>query len=115
MREQRLLLVATGTGIAPFHSFVTSYPQLNYQLLHGVRTVEDCYDRTVYAADRYGACVTRGPGGYQGRVTGFLAQSPPPAESLVFLCGNSQMIFEAFDLLKAGGIPGDNLFAEVYF
>ena len=35
--------------------------------------------------------------------------------TLCYLCGNSEMIFEAFDILKSGGIPSTDLFAEVYF
>ena len=80
-----------------------------------MRTLQECYERDAYPAERYQPCVSRGEGGFQGRVTAYLEQNLPPAETWVFLCGNSRMIFDAFDLLKAGGVPGDNLFADVYF
>jgi ferredoxin/flavodoxin---NADP+ reductase len=35
--SQKFLFVATGTGISPFHSFVRTFPELDYQLVHGVR------------------------------------------------------------------------------
>ena len=120
-RSRPLLLVASGTGIAPFHCFTRSYPDLNYRLLHGVRTAAETYDRGVYPAGRYLACVSRepaaapAPGWFRGRVTAYLRQHPAAAGTLCYLCGNSEMIFEAFDILKAAGIPSTDLFAEVYF
>ena len=43
-----LLFVATGTGIAPFSSFVAAVPDLDYTLLHGVR-----YDRQDYLLNEF--------------------------------------------------------------
>ena len=118
-RARPLLLVASGTGIAPFHCFARSYPDLDYRLLHGVRTATETYDRHVYPAGRYLACLSREPapppGGFTGRVTAYLRKHPVAAGALCYLCGNSEMIFEAFDILKSAGIPSTDLFAEVYF
>ena len=110
-----LLFVASGTGIAPFRAMVRSDPALDYLLLHGVRTLDDCYESAAYSADRYVPCVSRGSGGFQGRVTDYLREHPVAASTPCFLCGNSAMIFAAFDLLKSQGVPSENLFAEVYF
>ena len=41
---QKFLFVATGTGISPFHSFVKTYAELDYRLIHGVRFGEEAYD-----------------------------------------------------------------------
>ena len=110
-----LLFVASGTGIAPFHAMVRSDPALDYLLLHGVRTLDECYEADAYPVHRYVACVSRGSGAFQGRVTDYLREHPVDAAMPCFLCGNSAMIFAAFDLLKRQGVPSDNLFAEVYF
>lgn len=110
-----LLFVATGTGIAPFHAMVQSDPGLDYLLLHGVRTLDDCYESAAYRPGRYVPCVSRGTGGFQGRVTDYLRRHPVAASTPCFLCGNSAMIFAAFDLLKEQGVPSEHLFAEVYF
>ena len=110
-----LLFVASGTGIAPFRAMVRSDPALDYLLLHGVRTLDDRYESDSYPADRYVPCVSRGSGGFQGRVTDYLREHPVAASTPCFLCGNSAMIFAAFDLLKRQGVPSENLFAEVYF
>ena len=116
-----LLFIASGTGIAPFHSFARSYRGLNYRLLHGVRTATERYDSTEYPADRYQSCLSRVPaaeaprGSYRGRVTDYLRDHPVAPGTACYLCGNSEMIFAAFDILKKQGIPGADLFAEVYF
>ena len=119
VRGRPLLFVASGTGIAPFHCFVRSYPGLDYRLLHGVRTASETYDRHCYPRDRYLACLSREAAataaGFAGRVTAYLRAHPAIPGTLCYLCGNSEMIFEAFDILKAAGIPGTDLFAEVYF
>ena len=118
-RERPLLFVASGTGIAPFHCFIRSYAGLDYRLLHGVRTTTETYDRHCYPPDRYLACLSREPvaadAGFAGRVTTYLDAHPTAPGTLCYLCGNSEMIFEAFDILKAGGISSTDLFAEVYF
>ena len=113
------LFVASGTGIAPFHCFASSYDAIEYTLLHGIRSNADRYDAATFAQERYVPCVSREPpggfGGYGGRVTGWLREHPVDPETRCYLCGSSDMIFEAFDLLKGYGVPGERLFAEVYF
>ncbi|MFP4535433.1 MAG: hypothetical protein ACLFNP_06895 [Spirochaetaceae bacterium] len=52
---------------------------------------------------------------YYGRVTDYLRAHPVSPEAACFLCGNCDMIYEAFDILQEQGIPHDRLFAEVYF
>ncbi|NJM14595.1 MAG: hypothetical protein HC896_03735 [Bacteroidales bacterium] len=42
------MFLATGTGISPFHSIVNSLPGLNYKLLHGVRYINEGYDKADY-------------------------------------------------------------------
>lgn len=120
-RAEPLLFIASGTGIAPFHSFACSHPRLNFRLLHGVRTVAERYDRAEYPPDRYLPCLSRvaaadaPAGSYRGRVTDYLCEHPVVPGTACYLCGNSEMIFAAFDILKKQGVPGADLFAEVYF
>ena len=119
----RLLWVATGTGIAPFHSFAASYSGLDYLLLHGIRAATERYEQRAYSSRRYLACISResedGGGGagdeFGGRVTAYLQAHPAAAGTRCYLCGNSEMIFEVFDLLKRQGIPTADIAAEVYF
>lgn len=113
--ETPLLFVASGTGISPFRSFVRSAPSLNYRLLHGIRYCEESYDAPVYG-DRYWSCVSRESGGhYQGRVTEYLKAVEVDPQTEVFLCGNCDMIYDAFDLLQEKGVAASQLHTEVYF
>ena len=110
------LFIATGSGIAPFHSILHSEPSLDYTLLHGVRHLHERYEHEGYDPQRYIACVTRDAGGdFQGRVTDWLAQHDLPPDARYYLCGNSDMIYQAFDILQEQGIPRTHLHTEVYF
>lgn len=110
------ILIATGTGISPFHSFVLSYPNLNYKVLHGVRHADERYDVQDYDPDRFVACVSREEGGdFPGRVTDYLRQSPVSVSALYYLCGYRAMISEAYGLLRSMGVPSDNIVSEAWF
>ncbi len=115
-RGAPFLFAATGTGVSPFHCFIRSYPSLDYQLLHGVRYSRELYERDTFDPRRFTGCVTRGQGGdYRGRVTHLLRENPVHPQTLCYLCGSCDMIYEAFDILRAQGVPREHLFAEVYF
>lgn len=115
-KRQKHVFIASGTGIAPFHSFVKSYPKIDYLILHGISLTEEQYDRADYEKGRYIACVTKGKGGdFSGRVTDYLKKIPPPLDTLYYLCGNRAMINDVYDILKFRGINGSNIFTEVFF
>jgi ferredoxin--NADP+ reductase len=110
-----LLFVATGTGISPFHSFVYSHTDLNYRLVHGTSSKVENYEAESYG-DRYFHCVSREEGGdFKGRVTDYLHTLTVDFSTNAFLCGNCDMIYEAFDLLQEKGLPTANIHTEVYF
>ncbi len=112
----KYLFVGSGTGIAPFHCLVKSYPGIDYLLLHGVRTPEDCFDSPVFDRSRYVACASRSSGGdYHGRVTAWLAERGVDPSWQCYLCGNSDMIYDAFSILRRRGVPRERLHSEVYF
>lgn len=111
-----LLFISSGTGIAPFHSFVRSFPDAETQIIHGVRNMEEAYDATDYRKDGLIVCTSRDErGNYQGRLTDFLLEAELDPQRNVYLCGNSNMIYDAMDILRARGIPQKQIFTEVYF
>jgi len=110
------LFIATGTGVAPFHSFIQSYNDLDYKLLHGVRHLDEAYGKKDYHNDNYILCTTKDTHGtYHGRVTDYIRSNPVKKDTLCYLCGNSNMIHDAYDILTEQGVPSENLHAEVYF
>lgn len=113
---RRYVFICTGTGIAPFHSFVTSYPGLDYTIIHGVRDLDERYDRDDYAPGRYIACTSKTTeGDFPGRVTAYLQKHGVDRDAVYYLCGNRNMINEVYDLLRDLHVPGDNLFTETFF
>ncbi|NLX73954.1 MAG: oxidoreductase [Bacteroidales bacterium] len=116
IKDAKFLFIASGTGISPFHSFVKSYPGIDYKLLHGVRYANETYERDEYEAGRYLACTSQDKeGDFHGRVTDYLSKNPVSPDTLCYLCGNCDMIHDAFDILEAQGLRPENLFTEVYF
>lgn len=116
-RSRPFLFIATGTGISPFHSFSRTWPDLDYRLVHGIRNDRELYEHGDYPGDRLVRCISRqsGSGDFDGRVTDWLKSNPPPEPSMVYLCGNCDMIYEVYDILGEQGIPADRIHAEVYF
>jgi len=115
-KNRPCLFVATGTGIAPFHSVVKTWPDLNYTILHGIRQATECYDRADYSPSRYIPCMTGESGAaFHGRVTDYIEKHPVDPNTLCLLCGNHAMINEAYGLLRNKGVASDDIFTEVFF
>ena len=113
---QELVFIASGTGISPFQSFIKSYPSINYSLIHGVKFGDEAYDSETYDESRYILCTSRdNRGNYRGRVTDYPARVPLNPDADYFLCGNSNMIHDAYNILKLGGVDAERIHAEVYF
>jgi ferredoxin/flavodoxin---NADP+ reductase len=116
MFTKKLLFISTGTGIAPFHSFVKSYPGINYTLIHGVRYNNEAYERNDYDPERFILCTSKeSKGDHKGRVTSFLPGYPVDKDMLLYMCGNNNMIYECYHILRDRGITDENIFTEVYF
>lgn len=113
---KKFLFIATGTGISPFHSFVKTYSDLNYKLVHGVRFVEESYDHDHFQEEKVTVCTTGDvKGDFNGRVTDYMVDQNVDANTNCFLCGNSEMINQMFDILTGKGVPVSNIYTEVYF
>lgn len=110
------VFIASGTGIAPFHCIVRSYSNLNYELIHGVRYLVEGYERKTYEPSRYILCTSReDKGDYNGRVTGYIKEKTFDENTIFYLCGNSNMIFDVMEILKDKGFGRDSVKVEVYF
>ncbi len=110
------VFIATGTGISPFHSLVRTYSEIDYLLIHGVRYINEAYERNEYDPLRYSLCTSKeNNGGKKGRVTRFLSGFQVKSGMLFYLCGNSNMIYEVSHILQDKGVPAENILTEVYF
>lgn len=113
--DSRFVFIASGTGIAPFHSYALTYPQLDYTLIHGVRFDDECYDVADYGDGRYISCITRPASGEGRRITDVLPTMSLDPDAIYYLCGNRQMIVDAIRQLRDGGVPGGSIFTETFF
>lgn len=114
--DKKLLFIASGTGISPFHSFIKTYPDANYKLIHGIRTISESYENYDYKKDRYITCVSRdSKGSYPGRLTDFLKNSEIDKDSLIFFCGNNNMVQDSIEILIQKGFTHEQMFTEIYF
>jgi ferredoxin/flavodoxin---NADP+ reductase len=114
------VLVATGTGIAPFMSMLKSGKGKNATLIHGVRTPEYFYFEDFFKEslkDNYIQCCSRycSTNYYDGRVTTYLQEHPVNPDKKYYLCGVAEMVVEARDILISKGIPFGNIISEIYF
>ena len=114
--EEDVLFISSGTGLAPFHSYVKSYPESDYKIVHGVRNIDEAYEAYDYKKGRFIVCTSRDTNGdFEGRLTDYLLEADLEPDRRIYLCGNSNMIFDAMDILRARGIPQRQIFTEVYF
>lgn len=112
--------IATGTGIAPFRSFVRSHKNHEITLIHGSRIPENFYFSNEFSEVdiRYIQCLSKSEktNVFNGRVTDYLKSLENlPSDHDYYLCGNAEMVIECRDYLLEQNIPFGNIIAEIYF
>lgn len=113
--NSKFVFIGSGTGIAPFHSFTKTYPNLDYKIIHGVRYANEVYDSNDYSKEKYIPCISKNVHGQSMRVTDYLKANPVSLDSIIYLCGNRNMIIDAVQILLDQGVNGDQVFSEVFF
>jgi len=115
-QKNHFTFVATGTGISPFHSMVMSNPQLEYEVIHGIKFNNEAYHATDYLAGSYKACISQEYGAnFSGRVTKYLREKGFRKDSIFYICGNSAMVNEVSGYLELKGVPPERIRTEVFF
>ncbi len=116
------VLVATGTGVAPFVSMARS-GLTGFTLLHGVETPSHLYyqSRLRAAAGRYVPCLSNTPAdapappdSFRGRVTQCLSTGLTPGSYDFYLCGRSDMIREVTFLVD-DHFPDSRVYTEIFY
>jgi ferredoxin-NADP reductase len=116
LNSHKHIFIASGTGIAPFHSMVRSYPELDYKVIHGVRFANEAYEKDDYRNDRIAVCASRDEkADFKGRLTEYLKTAEFSNNTCFYICGNSDMIFDSMEILKEKGFDRENINVEVYF
>ena len=114
--RQEYLFMAMGVGLGPFLSFVKSYPQLNYKIIHGIRNKNDLILARDLNHRRYVSCISQDKGGdYHGRVTDYLKDHEIQLTTRCYICGNPYMIRQTSNILKDKGLPEGNIAVEPYY
>jgi len=112
----KYIFIATGTGISPIHSILTSEPFIDYQVIHGIRNQAEKYQFTDYRQSNYKACVTGvNSNDFHGRVTDYVKTVKPKQEASYYLSGNSAMINDVTNYLLACDIAIEKINTEIYF
>ena len=110
------VMIATGTGIAPIHSFIRTYPKISSEIYHGVQTKLQAVDFHDFGDTKYTICTSRDEtGDFGGRVTDLINASFFDKDTIFYLCGNSAMVFDVRDILLNKGFIKSNIKSEVYF
>lgn len=132
-RHQRYFLIATGTGVTPYRAminvlkerleagsevYVVMGAQNETGLLYAddFEALDDAYERFHYVP-----CLSRESrlkprhNDQSGYVQLYLAtHNFDPATDIAYLCGNPEMVDEAFTLLKEKGLPVQQIKREKY-
>ena len=131
--NRRYLLVATGTGVTPYRAMLPQLERLaargaQVALVYGARTeAELLYGDEFEAFARtnphfqFFACFSRVPRALprphdrNGRVQVALEElKPDAAHDIAYLCGNPDMVDQAFAQLKEAGLPIPHIRREKY-
>lgn len=116
IQHKKIIFIASGTGISPFHSIIKSHEGLDYNVIHGVRTLSELIEPYAYNPKRFISCTSRDhTGQFSGRITKYLSKHPIDQNAEYFLCGNGKMIEEVKEILAQENIPAAQIHTEVFF
>ena len=117
--QRPFVFLATGTGVAPFVSYLRSQPKARPEVfLYGVRHGADLVDADwLREAGGVRCAVSREekPGCFHGRITGLLESLPQDDQHDYYLCGLDTMIDEVTAWLESRGVPISRIHRECFF
>jgi Na+-transporting NADH:ubiquinone oxidoreductase subunit F len=129
--DKDILMIATGTGLAPILSILRHMHKENIQrkitLFFGTRTEDDLYCveelkdmENQLSGFRYIPTISRakeGSGwtGERGRVTALIEKYVPKGANLdVYICGNPEMVESCLEAIKGKGVPDDQIYFDKF-
>ena len=123
IQNNKIIFIASGTGLAPFVSIKESYNLKNYILFLGIRNISDIPDADKFNQDHCYYCISRDSiinqnNYYKGRLTDQLLNIEyidDYQNSIYMICGNSYMISDAYDILLSKKIDPNLIITESFF
>jgi ferredoxin-NADP reductase len=117
--DRPFTFLATGTGIAPFLSYLRSFPdQPPKRCLYGIRQLDDAVD-IAFLENICGTelAISREerPEYHHGRITDLLTANGVDTSMHYYLCGLDAMIDEASEFLENNGVDFSQIHREVFF
>lgn len=117
--EEQSVFIATGTGIAPFMSYLRSQPsRLPVCCLYGVSRANEAFSLDeLKTLPNFQLAVSReaSENDFHGRVTGLLDRLPIGKQIHFYLCGLDAMIDEVSSWLEQHHIDYTQIHREVFF
>jgi ferredoxin-NADP reductase len=117
--QRPCVMLATGTGIAPFLSALRSDPALKpAALLYGVRNASDLIDAdwlVGHSSARIAVSREQADGYFHGRITSLLEEVELPDDADYYLCGLDAMIDEVTIWLETRGVDITRIHRECFF
>ena len=116
-----LILISSGSGVAPFRSLALSENITNFKLIHGIRKKEDIIDDGSFDKGTVTYCVSgdNEHNYFNGRVTKYLEETSDDIfsnDNLYFICGNKDMIADVYKILiEKHKISSDKIDSETFF
>lgn len=122
---RKKILIATGSGIAPFHSMILDKPSLPITLYWGLRHAEDIFWQaefqrleTEYPNFHFNLVLSKPDASWQGKVghvTEHVLQEQELPSSDFYLCGNKAMVDELKAALLAKNVPIEQIKTELFY
>ena len=122
--NKKIVCISTGTGIAPFISYMKSIESDTTELgtnfdkcIAGFRYV----DEVMISNPQVQLCITADDcpdewsNVHKGRVTQYLEENQVDTKCMYYLCGVDEMLSDVTDLLVSKDVPVENIMLEVFY
>ena len=110
------VFIATGTGIAPFLSYIKTFPNNPpLSLFYGVSFKNDLVGVKYFGKNINIAVSQENTKFHKGRITDLFEYLPISKKINYYCCGREKMINDVRDFLMKNEILNDNIFNEVFF
>ncbi len=117
-KNGEFIFIATGTGMAPFVSYLKSYPNRPpLQILYGVRYFKEAIvlpELTKHCPTHLAISREKIAGHHYGHVTDLLDRLPIDSTIHYYLCGLQNMIQEVTSWLKQQGVSATQIHQDKY-